>query len=148
MALSLSNFLAPILVILAACLIQGTHSATLNYEWNVGWVRRNPDGLADRAVIGINGEWPLPLLNFTKGDRVVVKLNNEVCPGLRTSTEHTLTSCSSATKAPACISTVCSKMAQTTWTAPSVSHSVISLQDSMTYNFTVRYVYAFDSRRD
>lgn len=53
-------------------------AATVNLDWNITWVRANPDGLTDRPVIGINGKWPLPLLNFTKGDRVVGNVHNEV----------------------------------------------------------------------
>lgn len=53
-------------------------AATVNLDWNITWVRANPDGVADRPVIGINGKWPLPLLNFTKGDRVVVSVHNQV----------------------------------------------------------------------
>jgi iron transport multicopper oxidase len=34
--------------------------------------------MAERPVVGINGQWPLPLLNITKGDRVVINLNNQV----------------------------------------------------------------------
>lgn len=71
MALSLSNFLLPLLVAVA-------NAATVTYDWNIDWVMRNPDGLALRPVIGINGEWPLPMLNITKGDRVVVNMHNKV----------------------------------------------------------------------
>ena len=79
MALSLSNFLVTLLLLLPAGLIAGTNAATVNFDWSIGWVRANPDGMAERAVIGINGQWPLPLLNITKGDRVIVNLHNQVC---------------------------------------------------------------------
>lgn len=78
MALSLSNFLITLLLLLPFGLIPGTHGATHNFDWNVEWLRRNPDGMFDRAVIGINGQWPLPLITITKGDRVVVNLHNKV----------------------------------------------------------------------
>ncbi|KAK5164454.1 uncharacterized protein LTR77_009660 [Saxophila tyrrhenica] len=77
MALSLSNFL----VCLIALLPKGLPSAiaaTVTHDFNVGWVRGNPDGMAERSVIGINGQWPLPLLNFTKGDRVIINLHNKL----------------------------------------------------------------------
>jgi iron transport multicopper oxidase len=32
----------------------------------------------DRPVIGINGEWPIPAINITKGERVIVNMNNQV----------------------------------------------------------------------
>ncbi|KAL4987655.1 Cupredoxin [Aspergillus falconensis] len=47
-----------------------------NFDWNITWVTANPDGLQPHPVIGINSEWPLPLLNFTKGDRVSANVHN------------------------------------------------------------------------
>ncbi|CEL02165.1 Putative Multicopper oxidase [Aspergillus calidoustus] len=64
-----------------ACLAALTASAvakTHNLEWNMTWVTANPDGLQPRPVIGINNEWPLPLLNFTKGDRVIANVRNQL----------------------------------------------------------------------
>lgn len=55
-----------------------TGAATVTLDWNITWVRANPDGMAERPVMGINGQWPLPLLNFTKGDRVVANVHNQV----------------------------------------------------------------------
>ncbi|KAK3717005.1 hypothetical protein LTR37_006060 [Vermiconidia calcicola] len=78
MALSLSNFLVTLLLLLPAGLISGTNAATVNFDWNIGWVNANPDGVAERPVIGINGQWPIPLLNITKGDRVIVDLHNRL----------------------------------------------------------------------
>ena len=52
------------------------------YDFNITWVRRNPDGLAERPVIGINGQWPLPILNFTVGENVIVNMHNQVCAGM------------------------------------------------------------------
>jgi iron transport multicopper oxidase len=74
MALSLSNFLIPIL---ALC-TQAATAGTVIYDWNIGWVNANPDGMAERPVMAINGQWPLPLLNITKGDRVIVNMHNQV----------------------------------------------------------------------
>lgn len=51
-------------------------AATLTYDWNITWVTANPDGLHPRPVIGINGEWPIPVLNFTKGDRIIANVYN------------------------------------------------------------------------
>lgn len=75
MALSLSNFLY------AICAISWSiaDAATVNFDWNITWLTANPDGMADRPTIGINGQWPLPLLNITKGDRVIVNVHNRVC---------------------------------------------------------------------
>jgi iron transport multicopper oxidase len=53
---------------------------------NITWVNRNPDGQFERPVIGINDEWPIPVLNITKGDRVVINMFNGVRKaGARTS---------------------------------------------------------------
>lgn len=49
---------------------------TVTYDFNVSWVNANPDGLAERKVIGINGQWPLPIIEVDKGDRLVVNMYN------------------------------------------------------------------------
>lgn len=74
MALSLSNFLLPLLMLLQHGLV--ANAATVTFDWNITWVTTNPDGMADRPTIGINGQWPLPALNLTKGDRVIVNAYN------------------------------------------------------------------------
>ncbi|GME64925.1 putative ferrooxidoreductase protein [Neofusicoccum parvum] len=51
-------------------------AATVNLDWNITWVTANPDGMLERPVIGINGQWPPPLLNFTKGDQVIANVYN------------------------------------------------------------------------
>ena len=76
MALSLSNFLFAGVLLLPFGLI--SQAATINYDWNITWVTANPDGVFDRPTIGINGQWPLPLLNITKGDRIVLNVNNQL----------------------------------------------------------------------
>lgn len=76
MALSLPQFPIGALVLLMNVLIAS--AATVTYDWNIGWVTANPDGQYERPVIGINGEWPLPVLNFTKGDRVIANVHNQL----------------------------------------------------------------------
>lgn len=76
MALSLSNFLYAIVMLLPYG--QVASAAIVNLDWNVSWVAANPDGMFTRPTIGINGQWPLPLYNFTKGDNIIVNLNNQV----------------------------------------------------------------------
>ncbi|KAA8897715.1 hypothetical protein TRICI_006678 [Trichomonascus ciferrii] len=49
---------------------------TVTYDFNVEWVKANPDGHTDRKVIGINGQWPLPRIEVDKGDRLVVNMHN------------------------------------------------------------------------
>lgn len=53
-------------------------SAETVHRWNftTGWVTANPDGLQERKVIGWNGQWPLPLLEATIGDRIELSLTN------------------------------------------------------------------------
>ena len=48
------------------------------YDFTVGWVNRNPDGLQERRVMGINGQWPIPAIHANIGDQVVVNLKNDL----------------------------------------------------------------------
>jgi len=101
---------------------------TVTFDWNIGWVNANPDGLAERPVIAINGQWPLPILNITKGDRVIVNMHNQVRLIMQALLRLTLTFVSSEMRARVFTSTVCSRMAPTRWTALSASRSVMSCQ--------------------
>lgn len=51
-------------------------AATVTYDFDVSWLQANPDGAALRPVIGINGQWPIPPISATKGDRVIVNVKN------------------------------------------------------------------------
>ncbi|CEJ82224.1 Putative Iron transport multicopper oxidase FET3 [[Torrubiella] hemipterigena] len=51
---------------------------TVVHDFNITWVRANPDGMFERPVIGINGKWPIPTINVTLGDRVVINVNNQL----------------------------------------------------------------------
>lgn len=57
-------------------LLLGYQAVTHTFDWNFTWVTANPDGLADRKVIGINNQWPLPVREVNKGDRMVVNMFN------------------------------------------------------------------------
>jgi iron transport multicopper oxidase len=83
MALSLSFFpvLSALLLLLALA-----EAATITYDFNITWVRANPDGAFERPTIGINGQWPLPVMRATKGDRVIVNVDNQL--GNQTTTLH------------------------------------------------------------
>lgn len=59
---------------LASSLAVFANAAT--YNWQVSWVSRNPDGLLERPVIGINGQWPPPAINAQVGEQIVVHLTN------------------------------------------------------------------------
>jgi iron transport multicopper oxidase len=63
-----------------------TNAATRIYDWNITWVQANPDNAYWRPTIGINGQWPLPTLYATVGDRVIVNVNNQL--GNQTTTLH------------------------------------------------------------
>jgi iron transport multicopper oxidase len=63
-----------------------TSAATVTYDWNITWVRANPDGLFERPTIGINGKWPLPIMHANVGDQVVVNVNNQL--GNQSTTIH------------------------------------------------------------
>ncbi|KAH8648647.1 iron transport multicopper oxidase FET3 [Xylariales sp. PMI_506] len=56
------------------------------FDWNITWVLANPDGAHWRPVVGINNQWPLPVLNLTKGDRVVANVHNAL--GNETTSVH------------------------------------------------------------
>lgn len=53
-------------------------AANVTYDFDIGWVTANPDGAADRPVIGINGQWPLPVMEVDVGDRVIVNVVNSL----------------------------------------------------------------------
>ena len=67
-------------------LIPLTYAATVTYDFNVGWVHANPDGAFVRPVTGINGQWPLPPITATVGDRVIVNVHNDL--GNQTTSLH------------------------------------------------------------
>ncbi|KAL1592236.1 hypothetical protein SLS60_011313 [Paraconiothyrium brasiliense] len=60
---------------LCSLLFSVAQCATKTYDFEVAWVSANPDGLQERSVIGINGQWPLPTINVTKGDQVVINVD-------------------------------------------------------------------------
>jgi iron transport multicopper oxidase len=55
-----------------------TSAKTTHLEFNVTWVDRNPDGRHSRPVMGINGQWPIPTLHVTKGERLIVTVRNHL----------------------------------------------------------------------
>lgn len=56
----------------------GATAATVSYDFDVSWVQANPDGSTTRDVIGINGAWPLPVIEVNKGDRLIVNVTNSL----------------------------------------------------------------------
>ncbi|KAK4042729.1 multicopper like protein [Parachaetomium inaequale] len=53
-------------------------AATVTYDFNITWVTANPDGMADRPTIGINGQWPIPTIRVNVGDRLIVNVLNSL----------------------------------------------------------------------
>ncbi|CAR25414.1 ferroxidase FET5 [Lachancea thermotolerans CBS 6340] len=51
-------------------------SQTHEYNFTTGWVRRNPDGMHEKQMIGFNGVWPPPDIHLNKGDRLILRLTN------------------------------------------------------------------------
>ncbi|KAJ6033085.1 uncharacterized protein N7446_008619 [Penicillium canescens] len=71
--------LTPCLFLRLAFLYFFVHSCqakTVTLDFNVTWVNANPDGLAERKVVGINGQWPLPVIEVDKGDQLIVNTYN------------------------------------------------------------------------
>lgn len=73
-----SPSLRRLLPLVALILPSISWAATVTYDFDIGWVRANPDGQADRPVIGINGQWPIPVMEVNVGDRVVVNVLNSL----------------------------------------------------------------------
>ncbi|KAF2157020.1 multicopper oxidase [Myriangium duriaei CBS 260.36] len=63
------------LLVLAVLLVLA-EAKIVTHDFNLTWVTANPDGLQERKVIGINNQWPLPVIEVDKGDRLVVNVFN------------------------------------------------------------------------
>ena len=72
---SFRRLLLPLVALLLPCVCS---AANVTYDFEIGWVRANPDGKADRSVIGINGQWPVPVIEVNVGDRLVVNVLNSL----------------------------------------------------------------------
>lgn len=84
MAISLSHF--PILAVLVVAFASLAQAANVTFDWNITWVTANPDGLYDRPTIGINGQWPLPIMKVQINDTVIVNVDNQL--GNQSTTLH------------------------------------------------------------
>lgn len=73
---SIRRLLLPVALVLSS--ISLSWAATVTYDFDIGWVTANPDGMADRPVIGINGQWPIPAMEVNVGDRLVVNVLNSL----------------------------------------------------------------------
>ncbi|KAK3062815.1 hypothetical protein LTS18_003301 [Coniosporium uncinatum] len=58
-------------------LVTAAIAGSVTYDWDIGWTTAAPDGFS-RPVIGINGQWPIPVLECNVGDMVTVNLKNSL----------------------------------------------------------------------
>jgi hypothetical protein len=68
-------YLSAVMLFLFLVLVAAS-AAAVQYKFNITWVTANPDGLHPRPVIGMNGQWPPPVLNATQGDRIIANVYN------------------------------------------------------------------------
>ena len=59
-------------------LLSSVRSETIVRDFTVGWVIANPDGALDRLTIGINGQWPIPVITANVGDRLILTVHNDL----------------------------------------------------------------------
>jgi hypothetical protein len=71
MAGRIVQFLFGLTLLLTTC-----QAAIIEKYFNMTWVMANPDGMQERKVIGVNNTWPLPVLEVSKGDRLIVHVYN------------------------------------------------------------------------
>ncbi|CAD6505696.1 BgTH12-01186 [Blumeria graminis f. sp. triticale] len=74
-----------LLLVLLSSIIS-IQAETQVYNFNITWVRANPDGAFERPTIGINNKWPPPIIQTVKGDQVIVNVENQL--GNQTTTLH------------------------------------------------------------
>ncbi|KAF9162527.1 ferroxidase fet3 [Actinomortierella ambigua] len=65
-------------VALLALASVASQAAVVTYNWNITYLNANPDGLSQRRVIGVNGAFPLPAINVTMGDTLVLNVVNQL----------------------------------------------------------------------
>lgn len=75
-----------VLLLALVSLFTVVQTATVTYDFEVGWVTANPDGAFARPTIGINGQWPIPQITANVGDQVVVNVLNSL--GNQTTSLH------------------------------------------------------------
>ncbi|KAL1596938.1 hypothetical protein SLS59_007681 [Nothophoma quercina] len=66
-----------LLVLLLATCATLASAKTVTYDFDIGWATAAPDGFS-RQVIGINGQWPIPMIEADVGDTVVVNVKNSL----------------------------------------------------------------------
>ncbi|KAG0045787.1 hypothetical protein BGZ83_008999 [Gryganskiella cystojenkinii] len=53
-------------------------AAVVTYDWNITYVNASPDGMFERRVIGVNGQFPIPAINVTLNDTLVINVHNQI----------------------------------------------------------------------
>ena len=66
------------LCVLFLALCAPGRAAVRTYDFTVGWLTANPDGMMERPVMGINGQWPLPHITADVGDQLIVNVKNDL----------------------------------------------------------------------
>src|SRR5258705_13045263 len=75
-----SIIMASSMIPFLVALLLSSHLAVakvVTYNWNLGWITANPDGIV-RPVVGINGQFPLPTINVTLGNQIVINAVNSL----------------------------------------------------------------------
>ncbi|KAI9491562.1 multicopper oxidase-domain-containing protein [Zychaea mexicana] len=64
----------------AASLLAATvaNAAQVVLNWDITYTNANPDGLQERRVIGVNGQWPPPPVEATINDTLVINVHNSL----------------------------------------------------------------------
>ena len=70
-------FRVPPLFLPLCLFIHLVRGAVITYDWKFSWVTAAPDGF-NRQVIAINGQFPLPTINVTVGDQIVINAVNNL----------------------------------------------------------------------
>lgn len=65
--------------------VQSAQAALVEKWWTITYVDVNPDGLFDKRAIGVNGSWPLPIINVNSSDTVRIHVTNGLADGVGTS---------------------------------------------------------------
>lgn len=67
--------MGPLLALLV--LYSSVTAKTVTYDWEIDWVTAAPDGVP-RPVIGINGQWPCPIMEVDVGDQVIMNMKSNI----------------------------------------------------------------------
>ncbi|KAF8952436.1 hypothetical protein CPC16_003869 [Podila verticillata] len=70
-------FVTKALVVLSVA-TAAVQAAVVTYNWNITYVNANADGLFERRVIGVNGQFPPPAINVTLNDTLVINVINQL----------------------------------------------------------------------